>query len=272
MNPGVRFSPSSTLVARALEELERGPRSASDLARAVLGVRAAPPGVAERIVQELLAGERRVERAGEDRWRLTRERSPSGPLAALSYVVVDVETTGASPGRGDRITEIAAVEVRHGAITDEFSSLVNPGMPIPAWISRLTGISDDMVCDAPRFEEIAGLVRERLEGRVFVAHNAPFDWRFVSAEMRRAASVLPSGPRLCTLRLARRALPGLARKGLDSVTEYYGIEIEGRHRAGGDAVATAGVLLRLLEEVERRGFTEWGDLQGWLSGPRGAPR
>lgn len=266
MNQGLRFSPSSTLVARALEELERGPRSAADLARTVLGVRTAPAGVADRIVQELFAGEGRVERAGKGRWKLTRDRTVSGPLGGLDYVVVDVETTGASPGRGDRITEIAAVEVRDGAITDEFSSLVNPGMPIPAWISRLTGITDDMVSDAPRFEDIAGLVRERLEGRVFVAHNAPFDWRFVSAEMRRAASMLPAGPRLCTLRLARRALPGLARKGLDSVTRYYGIEIEGRHRAGGDAVATAGVLLRLLEEVERRGLTDWSDLQGWLSG------
>lgn len=268
MRPGLHFSPSSTLVARALEELERGPSTAEDLSRRVLGLRAVPEGVAERIVQELFAGERRVERAGPGRWRLTRERSVSAPLTELRYVVVDVETTGASPGRGDRITEFAAVEVRDGAITDEFSSLVNPGIPIPAWISRLTGITDAMVADAPRFEDIAGLVRERLEGGVFVAHNAPFDWRFVSAEMRRAASVLPTGPRLCTLRLARRALPGLARKGLDSVTEYYGIEIEGRHRAGGDAMATAGVLLRLLEEAERRGMTEWTALQDWLSGRR----
>ncbi len=268
MSPGLRFSASSTLLARALEELERGPRTTADLSRAVLGLKAGPGEVTERIVRELLSGERRVERAGSGRWRLAREAGLSGPLAGLHYVVVDVETTGASPGRGDRITEFAAVEVRDGEITDEFSSLVNPGIPIPSWISRLTGITDAMVADAPRFDEIAGMVRERLEGRVFVAHNAPFDWRFVCEEMQLAASVLPSGPRLCTLRLARRALPGLARKGLDSVTAYYGIEIEGRHRAGGDAVATAGVLLRLLEEVERQGLTEWMELQSWLSGGR----
>ena len=103
---------------------------------------------------------------------------------------------------------------------------------------------------------------------MFVAHNAPFDWRFVTAEMRRASSLLPAGPRLCTLRLARRALPGLPRKGLDAVTRHYGIEIEGRHRAAGDAVATAGVLLRLLEEADRQGVTEWDGLQDWLSGRR----
>jgi DNA polymerase-3 subunit epsilon len=265
LSAGLRFSQASMLLARALQELEHGPRSAAEISRKVMGVRAAPLEVAERIVEELFAGESRVEPAGHGRWRLSQERAMAGPLSGLTYVVVDVETTGASPDRGDRITEFAAVEVRDGAISDEFSSLVNPGVPIPAWISRLTGITDAMVADAPRFDDIAGMVRDRLEGRVFVAHNVPFDWRFVSAEMRRAASVLPTGPRLCTLRLARRALPGLPRKGLDSVSAYYGIEIEGRHRAGGDAVATAGVLLRLLEEMERHGVTEWGDLKRWMA-------
>lgn len=268
MSRGVRFTSSSTLVAHALEALDAGPLPSGELARRVLGVRTGPADVAERILRELLDGERRVERDPSGRWRLARERRTSGRLAELDYVVVDVETTGASPGRGARITEIAAVEVRGGAITDDFSSLVNPGTTIPPWISRLTGITDEMVADAPAFGEIAGLVRERLEGRVFVAHNAPFDWRFVSAEMRRASSLLPSGPRLCTLRLARRALPGLPRKGLDAVTEHYGIEIEGRHRAAGDAIATAGVLLRLLEEADRQGVARWEEMQDWLGGRR----
>lgn len=266
MREGVRFTSSSTLVARALEELATGPMPSGELARRVLGVRTGPADVAERILRELLEGERRVERDRSGRWRLAEERRTSGPLGALDYVVVDVETTGASPTRGARVTEIAAVEVRDGRITDEFSSLVDPGIPIPPWISRLTGITNEMVADAPPFGEIAGFVRERLEGRVFVAHNASFDWRFVTAEMRRASSLLPAGPKLCTLRLARRALPGLPRKGLDAVSEHYGIEIEGRHRAAGDAIATAAVLLRLLEEVDRQGVSEWDTLQDWLSG------
>lgn len=268
MTGGLSFTSSSSLVATALRELADGERSSAELVGSVLGMSTAPAGMADRIMRELLEGERRVERTSSGGWRLASAPGVSGRLSSLDYVVVDVETTGSSPARGARITEIAAVEVRGGRIAGEFSSLVNPGVGVPPWISRLTGITDAMVADAPRFEDIAGLVRERLEGRVFVAHNAPFDWRFVSAEMRLAASVLLSGPRLCTLRLARRALPGLPRKGLDAVSDHYGIHIADRHRAAGDALATAGVLLRLLEEADRRGVTTWSDLQEWLSGRR----
>ena len=189
-----------------------------------------------------------------------------GRLDELDFVVVDVETTGSTPTDGDRITEIAAVEVTGGRVSDGFSTLVDPRRPIPDWIQRMTGITREMVRDAPPFEEVAGEVRSRLEGRVFVAHNVPFDWRFVTAEMQRAASVMPEGPRLCTLRLARRALPDLPRKGLDAVTRHFGVEIEDRHRAEGDARATARVLLRLLEEADRRGVRRWGEMDRWLSG------
>lgn len=264
---GLRFSGSSPLLARALEELRKGPRSSAFLARKVLGFRRAPEALARRLVAELLEGEESVCRDPSGSWRL---REPTPPAAArmdeLDYVVVDVETTGSSPDRGDRITEIAVVEVSEGRVVDEFSSLVNPGRPIPGWISRLTGITTEMVEDAPPFSAVADLVRDRLEGRVFVAHNVPFDWRFVTHEMRRARSLLPEGPRLCTLRLARRALPGLRRKGLDGVSRYFDVEIEARHRAAGDALATATVLLRLLQLAERKGVVSWDDMRAWLGG------
>lgn len=264
---GIRFSGASPLLARAREELRRGPRTSSRLAREVLGLRRGPADLAETLVGELLGGDASVRRDGSGIWRLV-EPAPEGdaPLHGLDYVVVDVETTGASPGRGDRITEIALVEVSGGRISGEYSTLVNPGRPIPRWIARLTGITGEMVEDAPAFEEVADPVRERLEGRVFVAHNVPFDWRFVAEEMRQARSVLPEGPRLCTLRLARRALPGLSRKGLDGVSRYFDVEIEGRHRAAGDARATASVLLRLLELADRRGVQRWGEMEAWLGG------
>lgn len=222
---------------------------------------------------ELLDGDPRVERAPMEaekgaRWRIARDhpRAPATPPAALDYVVVDVETTGTSPRKGDRVTEIAAVEVSGGEVVGEFSSLVNPGRPIPPPVSRLTGITDDLVRDAPPFDEIADRVRKRLEGRIFVAHNVPFDWRFVSHELRRSRAVVPVGPRLCTLRLARRALPGLPRKGLDAVCRYYAIEIEDRHRALGDSLATAALLMRLIEEGDRLGVGSWSDLRAWLDG------
>ncbi len=265
--PGLRFGSPSPLVERALDEVQKGPQSTEALARKVLGLRSAPGEMADRLLRQLLEGHRRLRVDAGGVWRL---REPGGAereaLGELDYTVVDVETTGSSPSRGDRITEIAAVQVSGGAIVDEFSSLVNPGRPIPPWIEDLTGITQAMVSDAPPFGEVAGLVRERLEGRVFVAHNVPFDWRFVADEMRRAASVAPEGPRLCTLRLSRRALPELPRKGLDAVARYYGIEIDGRHRAAGDALATASLLLRLLEEADRRGVTRWNELNAWLSG------
>ncbi len=267
---GLRFGDASGLAARAEELVRASPRTTEALARRVLGLRSAPAGMAERMVRELLSDHPRLAADGDGVWRL-RER-PGGEEASLEeldYVVVDVETTGATPSEGDRVTEIAAVEVTGGRVGEAFSSLVDPGRPIPDWISRMTGITEEMVADAPPFEEVAGEVRARLEGRVFVAHNVPFDWRFVSAEMRRAASVLPEGPRLCTLRLARRALPDLPRKGLDAVTRHYDVEVEDRHRAEGDARATARVLLHLLEEADRKGVRRWEQMDRWLSG--GAP-
>lgn len=264
---GLRFESPSPLVGRALEEVRKGPRSTEALARKVLGVRNAPGELAARLLDELLGGHRALHVDGGGVWRLRETPGPEGArLRELDYAVVDVETTGSSPARGDRVTEIAAVQVSGGKIVGEFSSLVNPRRPIPPWISDLTGITQEMVDDAPPFEEVAGLLRERLEGKVFVAHNVPFDWRFVTEEMRRAASLAPEGPRLCTLRLSRRALPQLPGKGLDAMARYYGIEIAGRHRAAGDALATATLLVRLLEEADRLGVTRWNEMNDWLSG------
>lgn len=264
--PGLRFVDDSDLLRRAVAAVEEGPATAGTLTRDVLGVRNAPPGIARRLVEELLGPDDRVTFA-DGRWRL-RERGVGDrtPLDDLSCVVVDLETTGLSPGRAHRVTEIAAVEVRRGEIAGEFSTLVNPGRPIPARVARLTGITDETVADAPRFAEVAGIVRRKLEGRVFVAHNVPFDWRFLSEEMRRTGGPLPRGPRLCTLRLARRLLPELGSKALDGVADHYGIEIEERHRAAGDARATASLLPRLLAEARGRGIERWHGLRSWLSG------
>lgn len=263
---GLTFSSDSALVRRAVERVEQRPVPATTLARDVLGIDDPPPELAHELVEALLGGHHRVVyEAG--RWRLReRERTDDVPLDELDYVVVDLETTGTSPGRGHRVTEIAAVEVSEGGIAGEFSTLVDPGRPIPPGIQQLTGITDRMVADAPPFEEVTGLVRERLEGRIFVAHNVPFDWRFLSREMRRAGEAPPQGPRLCTLRFARRALPELPGKGLDAVARHYGVAIEGRHRAAGDALAAASILLRLLEDARERGLHRWGALKRWLGG------
>lgn len=197
---------------------------------------------------------------------------PDTPISALRFLVVDVETTGMRAAFEDRVTEFAAVAVEGGAIVPVLHSLVNPGRSIPWRISVLTGITDRMVVGAPPFRRIAPLVRDAMEARVFVAHNAAFDWGFVSAELDRAGEPVPDVAQLCTVKLARRVLPFLPRRSLDHVTAHYGVAITGRHRADGDAVATAEVLRRLLADAEAQGAATWGELQALTSRGTGAAR
>ncbi len=193
-------------------------------------------------------------------------------LETLEYVVVDCETTGGSPGRGHRITEIAAVRVdRRGRIQDELRSLVNPVRPIPRAVTRLTNITEDMVVAAPLFVELAPRLQQVMAGAVFVAHNAPFDLRFIEWEMKYGDFGPPRGRILCTARLARQTLPELRSRSLDSLIHFYGIHCDPRHRAYPDAVATADVLVRLLDRAEEEGIGTWAALEK-LMGRRKARR
>ncbi len=231
-----------------------------------MGIRGGPPAIADRLVSALLSGQPKVSRDASGDWCVVTDEQPTldgfeQRLDQMRYAVVDVETTGGMAGSGGRIIEIAIVHVDFGAITDSYSTLIDAGVSIPPWIARLTGIRTEMIRGAPSYSEICDDVRTRLAGRVFVAHSAGYDWGFIRAEMRRAGAVVPKGPRLCTVHMARRLLPGLERRGLDSLAAYYGVEIHGRHRAKGDAVATAQVLVRMLADAERRGWTTWPELK-----------
>jgi len=267
-DPGIAFERQSSLVQRAVESIERAPIATEELAREVFGLQTAPVGLASRLVFDLLRDDRRVRVDRKGVWSPAPrvERRIDRRLADIEFAVVDVETTGGSPGRGDRIVEFACVRMRNGMITGGFESLVNPGLNIPRWITGLTGIDNDLVLTAPRFGEIAERVISELSGRVFVAHNVSFDWGFVAEELRRSKSEVPMGERLCTVKMARRAVPGLRRRGLDSLAHYFGVEIDGRHRAGGDARATATILARMLEAASRNGIDTWSDLESWLGG------
>lgn len=185
-------------------------------------------------------------------------------LHTLPYVVVDVETTGGQPWGVDRVTEIAAVYVDGPASSLAFSTLIDPERPIPWQITRLTGIDDAMVRGQPTFRDIAGELAAHLIGRVFVAHNARFDLGFLSAEFARVAPTplesLLAG-QLCTVKLSRKLLSHLPRRNLDAVSAHYGVSITGRHRAGGDALATAEVLRGLLRDASHRGVHTWDDLE-----------
>ncbi|WP_454727321.1 MULTISPECIES: exonuclease domain-containing protein [Cupriavidus] len=154
--------------------------------------------------------------------------------AALSrpIVFVDLETTGADATR-DRITEIGVVEVGPEGIV-EWDTLVAPGVGIPPFIQQLTGITDTMVQGQPRFEDLAEDLAERLQGKLFVAHNARFDYGFLKNEFRRAGITFRADV-LCTLRLSRSLFPSVTRHGLDALIARFGLEPKGRHRALADA-------------------------------------
>lgn len=281
---GVGTRPERTpLVARAEEVLRAGPLTSQALMATVCQLGVLPPAVADHLAVTLLREHRQFARTGDGRWRLAEPPAPAwgrAPaaddplLASLSFAVVDVETTGGRPDRGDRVTEIAVVTVREGRVDEIFETLVNPERSIPPFITRLTNISWEMVRDRAPFREVCDEVLRRLEGRIFVAHNAAFDWRFTRMEVARATGRELEGRRLCTVRLARRLLPQLRSRSLDWVAGHYGVEIPVgmRHRAAGDALATAHCLVRLLADARGRGCERWSELQRLLASGSAAPR
>ncbi len=145
---------------------------------------------------------------------------------------VDLETTGATPAT-DRITEVGIIEVDENGVR-EWSSLVNPGTPISEFIERLTGISNEMVATAPTFAQVADEVMGRLKDRLFVAHNARFDYGFLRNEFGRLDLDF-SAQVLCTVKLSRKLYPQFHRHSLDSLIERHGLDAGGRHRALADA-------------------------------------
>ena len=162
------------------------------------------------------------------------------------YAIVDIETTGGS-ARLERITEIAVYVHDGNRIIDEYSTLVNPERNIPYFITALTGISNEMVEDAPRFFEVAKKIVEITEGNIFVAHNARFDYSFIRQEFSMLGYNFKR-PLLDTVSLSRKLLPGHKSYSLGNLCKELGIEIRGRHRASGDALATVRLMELLLEK------------------------
>ena len=283
---GLYSEPEETLLTnRALAYLSAGPADVVDLIGHICSLPGAPRIVAEHMAHAMFAGRPQFIRNDDGRWMLadlgataphqkSSERARSAHMAEeqlheLSYVVVDTETTGGRSWLADRITEIAAVIVRGGEIVHVYETLVNPQRPIPPFITALTNITWDMVKNAPTFDEVAPEVMRVLEGNVFVAHNAGFDWRFLTTELGRATGRQLRGRRLCTVKMARKVLPQLPRRSLDYIARYYGVEIRNRHRAGGDAVATAKCLIRMMADLSDRGCGTWSELQLLLRTPPG---
>ncbi|UCC48185.1 MAG: 3'-5' exonuclease [Gemmatimonadota bacterium] len=272
---GVRWDDLPQLRERAVSLLLSGPARAPALAERIFGWRQGPPRLAASLVREVLGADPRFQ-LSRGRWLLSDEQAGYGStsLHDLDFVVVDVESTGGSPARGDRVTEVAAVRVCGGQVVDSFESLINPERPIPPSVTALTNITDEMVAGAPRFADLAEPLQRALEGAVFVAHNAGFDWRFLQAEYARCRRGRLGGERVCTLRLARRLHPELSRRSLDVLADYYAIAVDSWHRAGSDARTTAELFIRFLGQLADRGVGDWERLQAYLRGehPPGAAK
>lgn len=161
------------------------------------------------------------------------------------YAVVDIETTGGYAS-AHGITEISIHVFDGQKVIEKFETLVNPHQPIPPYIQAMTGITDNMVSNAPSFEEVAEKVHTLLHDKIFVAHNVNFDYSFVKANLIASGYDL-NGKKLCTVRLSRKIFPGLSSYSLGNLCQSLGISIRDRHRAGGDTEATVKILELLLQ-------------------------
>ena len=184
------------------------------------------------------------------------------PLDAIDFVVVDVETTGWTPGKA-QITEIGAVRVSGGKLTGQFTSLVNPGGPIPGRVTELTGITDEMVAAAPPLDRVLPAFLAFASGGVLTAHNAPFDIGFLTAACRACGLPWPRLPVADTVDLARRVLGAdeVPNCKLATLAEYFGARTTPSHRALADAMATADVLTALLPRLDAAGISTLGEIR-----------
>ncbi|MFN3428572.1 MAG: PolC-type DNA polymerase III [Candidatus Sericytochromatia bacterium] len=166
-----------------------------------------------------------------------------------AFHIIDTETTGLSPS-ANRVIELATVTLRHGKIVDRFETFVDPGVPIPARITQITGIRREMLVGAPAPAQAYKAWRDYLgTGGHFVAHNAGFDWDFLRTEFARQALDWPFEQSVCTVRLARHCLPRLRKHGLGALIDHYGIQVSDRHRALADVEATAELFLKFLDQL-----------------------
>ena len=186
--------------------------------------------------------------------------APDEDLSSVIFVVLDLETSGASPQSGSAITEIGAVKVCGGQVLGTFKTFVNPGTPLPPFITELTGITDEMLQDAPQIQSVLPLLFEFLGSEkttVFVAHNAPFDLSFLKASAALHGYLWPNFRVIDTVKAARFVLTkdDVANYQLGTLAAYFRTEISPNHRALDDALATVDVLHGIIERMGTFGIT-----------------
>lgn len=248
----------SPFVQEAVDLLRnlKGRAPASLVADAILQVPNLEPPLAALFISELIRDDWRLRLTSDYEVELDCEDDECRALDETDYIVLDLETTGAKAA-SCRIMEIGAYRVSGGRIVAEFETLVNPQTKIPPFVVQLTGITEAMVKDAPLFSDVAADWLKFADTAVLVAHNASFDVRFINYEVSR---VFPGrrmiNSQICTVTLSRSILPGLPNYRLPTLAEHFAIPIRNRHRAGGDARATAELFLRLLEVLDQHGVRD----------------
>jgi DNA polymerase III epsilon subunit family exonuclease len=256
--------PHSTLVDETLNLIrENGGRASfSEITGSILRLSNADDHLAASLIADLIQNDPRFV-VEKDHLRAADDHRELQALQETEFVVLDVEAVHdrKTPAR---VIEIGAYRVRNGEILDAFETLVNPETGVPRFVTSLTGISTDMLTAAPKFPEIAETWLQFIGEAVLVAHNSSFDLPLLNREIAR---VFPGyrliNSDLCTVDLARRLVPQIESYKLDSLAAYFGFEISRRHRAADDALATARVFLRLLDELSRNGIGTISEARGF---------
>lgn len=244
----------SPLVQETFELLgDKGGRATfAEIADVVFRLTHAGDELAASLVNDLVRNDSRF-RIEPTYLAISEDSLGLSPLNEIDFVVLDVEAI-APRSAPARVIELGAYRVQAGQITSRFQTLINPEAHLPRFIASLTGISDQMLRQAPKFAEIVGAWLEFAGDAVLVAHNSNFDLPLLNREIER---VFPGhkmrNPELCTVELARRLLRRSGGHNLDALAEHFGFEITERHRAAGDAHATARVLLHLFDQLEAHG-------------------
>lgn len=241
---------------------EQGGRASEDLLISHVFGSTGSPSLWRPLLRDVLAKHDGLTLRGDGAWLLASQTAVHGLLPLREFVVLDVETTGLQPSR-QRIIEIAVLRFSDGEAVNHWESLCNPECRIPAYIVKLTGIDDDLLEGAPKFESIADTVQELIADAVVVGHNVEFDLGFLNAELKRLDRPPAVNERVDTLALATRLIPGLRKPTLRAVAERLGIPsaTKNHHRAGSDARVTGSVALGLIEHARDAGFHSLDDLK-----------
>lgn len=257
MYPYPNLISESLLISETIELLQSygGRAPAVDVVDIVMQMPTPDTDLAKMLVLDLVKTDPRLQLI-EETVEFIAPNHDARKLPETDFVVFDLETTGAKCPPC-RVTEIGAYRIENGQIVGEFQTLVNPETSIPPFIVALTGITDAMVRNAPKFSEVIPDFLDFIGDAVLVAHNAHFDIRFLNNEIGRIYDgYRVANPHLCTVQLSRKLLPQIENHRLHTVADYYSINIENRHRAGDDAFATAKIFVNLLNQLQTLGVRD----------------